>query len=80
MYRDPDVILLDVLLFGGVYATANWEDLTILRAFEWDRINFATAQKRKKTAEQMRISEGELLEIRRATIANAQKSICKSVH
>jgi radical SAM superfamily enzyme YgiQ (UPF0313 family) len=48
--------------------TAN--DLTILRAYEWDRINFSDPQKRRRTAEMMGISEDELLEIRRRTLRN----------
>jgi len=43
-------------------------DLTILRAYEWDRINFASAEKRQRTAEMMGITEEELLEIRRKTL------------
>ncbi len=43
-------------------------DLTILRAFEWDRINFTSAEKRQRTAEMMDITEEELLEIRRKTL------------
>jgi len=43
------------------------QDLAILRAYEWDRINFKTPEKRKKIARMMRISEEELEEIRRET-------------
>ena len=43
-------------------------DLTILRAYEWDRINFTSAEKRQRTAEMMGITEEELLEIRRKTL------------
>jgi radical SAM superfamily enzyme YgiQ (UPF0313 family) len=46
-------------------------DLTILRAYEWDRINFSTPEKRKKTAAMINISEAELLDMRRTTIGNA---------
>lgn len=42
-------------------------DMSILRAYEWDRINFSTYEKRKKTADMMGISVKELDEIRRNT-------------
>lgn len=42
-------------------------DMSILRAYEWDRINFSTIEKRKKTADMMGISVQELDEIRRNT-------------
>lgn len=42
-------------------------ELTILRAYEWDRINFATEEKRRRICEMMQISEGELEELRRET-------------
>ena len=32
------------------------EDLTILRAYEWDRINFTDENKRKRTAQMMHIT------------------------
>lgn len=46
-------------------------DLTILRAYEWDRINFMDPKKRKRTAEMMSITEEELFVIRRKTLNNA---------
>ncbi len=55
------------------YFTAN--DLTILRAYEWDRINFADPVKRRRTSIEMGVSEDELLQIRRETLLNAQRSI-----
>lgn len=54
------------------------DDLTILRAYEWDRINFSDAEKRKKTAQMMKISENELLKVRRRTLLNSQKNICRN--
>ena len=42
-------------------------DLSILRAYEWDRINFKNENKRKKIAQMMRITEEELEEIRKET-------------
>ena len=50
-------------------------DLTILRAYEWDRINFNCPQKRKITADQMGIDEEELNKIRRDTLNNIVKLI-----
>lgn len=49
--------------------TAN--DLTILRAFEWDRINFTDPTKRERTCRQMSISTDELEQIRRETLNRA---------
>ncbi len=43
------------------------QDLAILRAYEWDRINFNTPEKRKKISGMMRISEKKLEQIRRDT-------------
>ncbi len=43
-------------------------DLTILKAMEWDRLNFSDAKKRKKICEWLRCTEEELLERRRQTI------------
>lgn len=48
------------------------EDLTILRAYEWDRINFTDPEKRRRTAAMMNVEESELLEIRRRTLLGAQ--------
>ena len=44
------------------------KDLTILRAYEWDRINFTIKAKREKIASMMNITEKELLSIRRGTL------------
>jgi radical SAM superfamily enzyme YgiQ (UPF0313 family) len=46
--------------------TAN--DITILRAFEWERINFTDKGKRKRTAAMLDITEEELLKMRKKTI------------
>jgi len=46
-------------------------ELSILRAFEWDRINFSSPEKRRRTAEMMNITLEELERIRRATRRNA---------
>ena len=43
------------------------QELTVLRAYEWDRINFTNPNKRKRIAMMMGISEGELEVIRKNT-------------
>ncbi len=43
-------------------------DLTILRAYEWDRINFTDSNKTARTAERMKISLEELWKIRRGNL------------
>ena len=50
-------------------------DLTILRTFEWDRINFSSPEKRKKTAKRLEISEDELNRIRQSTRENMYASV-----
>jgi radical SAM superfamily enzyme YgiQ (UPF0313 family) len=44
------------------------KDISILRAYEWDRINFTNPDKRCKIAKIMEISEEELLLIRRRSL------------
>lgn len=44
------------------------QDLRILRAFEWDRINFSNPEKKKKILKMMDISEERLDEIRKETL------------
>ncbi len=51
------------------------DDLTILRAYEWDRVNFGDSKKRERTAAMMRVTEKELLEIRRQTLRNACQNV-----
>ena len=62
---------------GGAIKSEHWsaDDLTILRAYEWDRINFYDPKKLKKIADRMRISVDELNGIRRRTLDNAIKTI-----
>ena len=43
------------------------KDISILRAYEWDRINFTDSEKRKKTAIMMGITVKELNKIRKNT-------------
>jgi len=61
----------------GQIETPNFsaDDLTILRAYEWDRVNFTDPQKRERTAKMMGVTEEELLEIRMRTLKNAIKNI-----
>jgi len=53
------------------------EDLTILKAMEWDRVNFTKPEKRKKIADWLRISEDHLMKRRRTTIENIQINLNK---
>jgi len=50
-------------------------DLTVLRAYEWDRINFTSPEKHKRTAAMMNITEDELRRIRRKTLDNVRTLI-----
>jgi len=43
------------------------EDVSILRAYEWDRVNFATAEKRKAVATLWGVTEEEIQQIRKKT-------------
>ncbi|SVD77127.1 uncharacterized protein METZ01_LOCUS429981, partial [marine metagenome] len=65
---------------GGMLNTDefNSEDLTILRAYEWERINFTDPIRRKKIADRMQITLDELSVIRKRTISNARKKIAES--
>jgi AraC-like DNA-binding protein len=62
---------------GGVIKSKDWsaDDLTILRAYEWDRINFTDPKKLQKVANRMGISVNELNSIRKRTLNNAIKTI-----
>ena len=62
---------------GGLIKSNEWspDDLTILRAYEWDRINFSDPKKMKKIADRMGITIKELGQIRRRTLNNALKAI-----
>jgi radical SAM superfamily enzyme YgiQ (UPF0313 family) len=50
-------------------------DLGILRAYEWDRINFSTPEKRRKIAKMMNVTEERLDQIRRETLLSVINSI-----
>lgn len=56
------------------------EDLCILRAYEWDRINFSSTEKCAKTAKMMQISIEELQQIRQETLKSSIESIRKNYH
>ncbi len=49
------------------------DDVKMLRAYEWDRINFTDTDRRRKIAEMMGISEEKLMKIRRDTLNRAHK-------
>lgn len=53
------------------------EELTVLRAFEWDRINFTRPEKRAKIARMMGIDEAELKKIRKDTLNQALTGLGK---
>lgn len=52
-------------------------ELTLLRAFEWDRINFSRPERKQKIARMMGVSLGELDGIRQKTRANAMAKVLK---
>jgi anaerobic magnesium-protoporphyrin IX monomethyl ester cyclase len=66
----PDVDFDDIDWCKAVISTDEFtpDQLTILRAMEWDRINFTSVQKRGKVASMMRVTMEELDKIRHKTI------------
>lgn len=50
-------------------------ELTLLRAFEWDRINFSRLEKKLKIARMMGVTPGELDGIRQKTRENAMNRV-----
>lgn len=48
-------------------------ELETLRAFEWDRINFSTEEKRRRACEVLELSEDELKDFRKQTRINCGK-------
>lgn len=46
------------------------KELEVIRAFEWDRINFSTEQKRKRACEVLELNEEELQSFRKQTRIN----------
>ncbi len=65
---------------AGQIETADFsaDDTSILRAFEWDRINFTDPERRKRIAARMRLSEAELLAVRRRTLAGVARSLAEN--
>lgn len=53
------------------------EDITIMRAYEWERINFRTAKKREKMAQMMGITLDELEALRKNTFASVLANLDK---
>lgn len=53
----------------GQIVSDEWtsKDVSILRVYEWDRINFSSPERRKKTAELWGINEQEMEKIRKET-------------
>jgi len=51
------------------------DDLTIMRAYEWERINFSTPVKRARVATMMGISVEDLDQLRKNTFASAIDNI-----
>jgi anaerobic magnesium-protoporphyrin IX monomethyl ester cyclase len=72
-YLSPDFDFDDLSWGKATISTEEFqsEDLTVLRAFEWDRINFTKPHKRAKVAQMMGVSEEKLSEIRRNTLKQA---------
>nr|CRH06878.1 conserved protein of unknown function [Include B12 binding domain and Radical SAM superfamily protein domain] [Candidatus Magnetococcus massalia] len=74
-YLPEDFSFGDAAMFGfgrGMIETEEFSprDLHMLRALEWDRINFKTAEKRRRFAKMAGIGVEELKEWRRNTIRN----------
>lgn len=70
---DPNFSFTDPKTFGlgkGFITTDEFtpEQLQILRAYEWDRINFSTPQKTEKVAKMMCLTSKELKEHRKQTL------------
>jgi len=75
----------DVFKVDGISGNVKWNagqietaeftarDLTILRAYEWDRINFNSLEKEERTAKRMGVSVRELRVIRKKTLCAASR-------
>ena len=64
---------------GGTISSKHWseDDLTILRAYEWDRVNFTDPKRTEKIVSKMGISVEELNKIRKKTLKNALDTVIK---
>tara|TARA_B100000963_G_C22639567_1_gene679673 strand:- start:8066 stop:9604 length:1539 start_codon:yes stop_codon:yes gene_type:complete len=62
---------------AGTIESRNYtsNDLTILKAMEWDRLNFTDPKKREKICKWLRVTEQELLDRRRKTIESIYKNL-----
>ncbi len=62
---------------AGTIESRNYtsNDLTILKAMEWDRLNFTDPKKREKICKWLRVTELELLDRRRKTIESIYKNL-----
>ncbi|MDE6851603.1 MAG: radical SAM protein, partial [Lachnospiraceae bacterium] len=72
---DPNFSFFDDTHLGAAvgYISTNEftpKELEILRAFEWDRINFSTPEKRRRAGQILEMSEAELKEYRKQTRLN----------
>ncbi len=65
---------------AGTIESRNYtsNDLTILKAMEWDRMNFSDPIKRKKIAKWLRVTDEELLARRRQTIDSIYRNMNQS--
>jgi len=72
-YLDKDFDFAKHDWSGGTFDTPHWRarDLAVLRAYEWDRINFANPIRKKKIMKMMDMTEERLDEIRWATRVRA---------
>jgi len=71
--KDLDFTSLEFFGFGrGVMKTEEFEpfELQVLRAFEWDRINFSSQKKKEIICDMFGITTGELEVLRKETRRN----------
>lgn len=71
---ETDLNWSESIILSNEYSS---KDLSVLRAYEWDRINFSDADKRKRAAERMRIPLKELFNLRRKTLESVWGSESK---
>lgn len=72
---DPNFSFYDDTHLGATVGYISTDEFTskeleILRAFEWDRINFSTPEKRKRAGQILEMNEEELKEYRKQTRIN----------
>src|SRR3989338_7816811 len=65
---------------GGTFNTPHWraKDLAVVRAYEWDRINFSNPKKREKIRQMLDVSMERLEQIRRATRELANPEVAQT--